>query len=163
MSKRIITPKSKILNHLTFDGHKRTSEKLLKKCLKVLQKSNLKSHNNLIELALMNITPVFKVTEKRKKKEKKKNRKIRYIPSFIINDELRISYAIKTLLKKCKKTKTNNNSSYILSKEFIINAQSHSDLIKLKNENQKLAIINKKYLNNYKWLRNLNLNTFKRT
>ena len=111
----------------------------------------------------MNITPVFKVTEKRKKKEKKKNRKIRYIPSFIINDELRISYAIKTLLKKCKKTKTNNNSSYILSKEFIINAQSQSDLIKLKNENQKLAIINKKYLNNYKWLRNLNLNTFKRT
>ena len=55
--------KYKIINHLMKRGNKHTCEKLLRKSLKLLQKSQSKPHSDIIKSAILNATPVFRIIE----------------------------------------------------------------------------------------------------
>lgn len=51
--------KTKIVNHFVINGEKKTSEKILLKSFKELQKFSRKQSKMLIKLALVCTTPVF--------------------------------------------------------------------------------------------------------
>ena len=71
--------KNKIINHLIINGKKETSEKILKESVKKIQKESKKQLKKIMQLAIINSTPIFKVhkisnkKQKKKKKKKKKN------------------------------------------------------------------------------------------
>ena len=67
--------KKKFVNILMNRGNKRTSENILTKSLKLLQKSTTKNHISLIHMSIINATPIFKVNEQSLKKGKRKSKK----------------------------------------------------------------------------------------
>jgi ribosomal protein S7 len=75
--------KDKLLNYIFSDGQKKTSEKIIKKTFKSIQKSQKKSHKDIIKLAIINSTPTFRIIKLKNKKKRKKNDK-RY-PGIFIN------------------------------------------------------------------------------
>jgi len=72
MKKKSLDIKNKLINNITLDGKKKTSEKILLKSLKELQKSSKKQSKELVKLALVQSTPVFKLHRISNKKLKKK-------------------------------------------------------------------------------------------
>lgn len=143
--------KKKFLTNLMLNGKKETSEKILLKSLKKLQKNSFKQTKNIIKLALTSSMPIFKLTLI-ETKMKKKN-KIKEIPSFITSNFSRISLAVKFILKIIKKKKSNNFYTK-LYEELLLNSQNQGDTVSTKNELQKkILILNKKkrYFRFYKW------------
>jgi ribosomal protein S7 len=67
--------KNKIVNTLMKSGKKKTGEKILLKFLKSLQKSTDKNCKVLLQSAIINSTPAFKLTEQSIKKGKRKAKK----------------------------------------------------------------------------------------
>ncbi len=55
--------KTKIINTLMISGKKNTGEKILLKFAKRLQKSSKKNFKSLVQLAIINSTPTFKLNE----------------------------------------------------------------------------------------------------
>ena len=53
--------KNKLINHLTLNGKKKTSEIILLKSLKFLQKNSNKKSKKLIQLAITTTYPTFKL------------------------------------------------------------------------------------------------------
>jgi len=141
--------KDKITNHLTLNGNKRTSEKVLIKSIKKTQKESKKSVKKLIQLAIINTTPVFKVHKISNKKRKKKKNKVREIPTFISNSNARISLAIKLILLSLRKKK--RNSSTIIKNEIMQNSKNEGTSVQKKDELQKKALLHKRYLSYYRW------------
>lgn len=145
----MLSVKTKLLNHLTKNGEKKTSEKILFKSFKKLQKDSSKPTKDVLKTALVLSTPVFKVHVIENKKQRKKNRKIKKIPYFIVNNSSRISLAIKFIMKSI-----NNKFKPLYSKlqnEILLTSQQKGDSINFKKELQKQVLINKKYFNFYKW------------
>lgn len=142
--------KTKLLNHLTKSGEKSTSEKILLKSLKKLQKESNKQTKEIIKTALIHSTPVFKVHVIENKKQRKKNRKIKKIPYFIVNNNARISLAIKFIMEVIKKKKSKPLYSK-LKHEILLNSQQKGESIEIKTELQKQVLINKRYFNFYRW------------
>ena len=95
----------KLINHLIKNGEKKTSEKILLKSLKTLQKNSLKKSKKILQLALIHSTPIFKLHKISNKKLKKRTKKVREIPAFISNRQSRISLTIKLILRNIKKKK----------------------------------------------------------
>lgn len=141
--------KDKLINHIMQNGEKKTSEKILLKSLKKLQKNCLKETKEIIKLALICSTPIFKLHKIKNKKLKKKKRKTKEIPSFITNNQARISLAIKLILKSLKKK--SQNFSLEFQKEILLNSQKKGNAIQTKNELQKQVLLNKRYFNFYRW------------
>jgi len=83
--------KNKILNHLLKNGNKKTCEVTLLKCFKTLQKTSNKCHKDIVQLAIINSTPVFRTAILRNKKVRKKNRKLKEVPKLITQNFERIS------------------------------------------------------------------------
>ena len=72
--------KDKLVNFLMINGNKKTSEKLLIKSFKKLQKDSQKQSSKLVQLALINSTPILKLhVHKIKKKGKKKLKKFLFL------------------------------------------------------------------------------------
>lgn len=142
--------KKKIINHLTKNGEKKTSEKLLLQSLKELQKESKKQSKMLIKLSLANSTPIFKLHKIENKKQRKKNRKVKEIPSFLSSNKARISLAIKFILKVTKRSKTNKYFDK-LNKEILLNINNTGEASLMKNELQKQVLLNKRYFQFYKW------------
>jgi ribosomal protein S7 len=145
----MLSVKKKLLNHLTKNGEKKTSEKILFKSFKKLQKDSSKPTKDILKTALVLSTPVFKVHVIENKKQRKKNRKIKKIPYFIVNNSSRISLAIKFIMKSIT-----NKSKPLYSKlqnEILLTSQQKGDSINFKKELQKQVLTNKKYFNFYKW------------
>ena len=145
----MLSLKTKLLNHLTKNGEKKTSEKILLKSFKKLQKDSSKPTKDILKTALVLSTPVFKVHVIENKKQRKKNRKIKKIPYFIVNNNSRISLAIKFIMKSI-----DDKSKPLYSKlqnEILLASQQKGDSINFKKELQKQVIANKKYFNFYKW------------
>ena len=88
--------KQKLINAIMKYGKKKTSEKNLLKCLKLIQKSSKKNHINILKQAIINSTPTFKINKQSKKRGKKKFNQ--EIPTFIRNDSLRIVFSINLLV-----------------------------------------------------------------
>lgn len=142
--------KKKIENHLMQNGEKKTSEKLLLQSLKELQKTSSKQTKNLIKLALTQTTPIFKLQKIENKKQRKKNRKIKEVPFFILNNETRLSLAIKFILKVIKKKKAKNFYTK-LNQEILQNIKMEGEASEVKNNLQKQVLLNKRYFYFYKW------------
>lgn len=141
--------KNKLLNHLTKNGEKKTSEKILLKSLKKLQKESSKQTKDIIKTALIHSTPIFKVHVIENKKQKKKNRRTKKIPYFIVNSDSRISLAIKFIMEAVKKKSKPLDTK--LKNEVMLNSQQKGGSIEIKTELQKQVLINKKYFNFYRW------------
>jgi ribosomal protein S7 len=144
---RNINIKNKIINHLTLNGNKQTSEKKFNQNLKELNKTSTKLIKELIKLALIKVIPIFKLHIIKKKKKKKKI--IKEIPTFISNTNRRTSLAIKFIILSFKEKKRKNNN--LLSYEILNILQNNSETINKKNTLQKQVIKHKRYFSFYRW------------
>ena len=141
--------KNKIVNILMKSGRKRTGEKILLRSLKLLQKSTGKNFKILLHSAIINSASAFKVTEQVVKKGKRKA--TRSIPSFIINDSLRIVTTLKLLTRVSVKNKNSNSLYRKLTTEILSSSALKSQSIDQKNEVQRQILINKRYLSKFRW------------
>ena len=141
--------KSKIVNTLMKNGRKITGEKILLKSLKSLQKLTDKSFKVLLHSAIVNSASAFKVNEQAVKKGKRKA--IKNIPSFIINDSLRITTALKLLTRISTKNKNSNFLYKKLVSEILSSSALKSQSIDRKNEIQRQILVNRRYLSKFRW------------
>lgn len=141
--------KSKIVSTLMIHGKKNTSEKILLKFAKRLQKSTSKNFKGLLQLALINSTPTFKINEQVIKKGKRKA--IKSTPSFIANESLRITTSLKSIKQVVSKSKGPTFFYETLAKEILSTSALKSQVVDKKNELQKQVLINKRYLSKFRW------------
>lgn len=148
--------KKNIINRIIKNGEKKTSEKILLKCFKELQKESLKQTKNLIKLALISSMSIFKLVQVSNKKIKKKKGRanvIKVIPDIIRTNNSRVSLAIK-LIKTTIQNKKNKHFFNKFYSEILLNSQNKGDTINRKDELQIQALIlyqKKRYLKKYKW------------
>jgi len=141
--------KAKIINTLMISGKKKTGEKILLKFAKLLQKSSNKNFKNLVQLAIINSTPTFKLNEQVVKKGKRKS--VRSTPSFITSDSLRIMASLKLIINAVNKNKTSTSFYETLVNEVLASSEAKSQAVDKKNELQKQILINKRYLSKFRW------------
>nr|YP_010119671.1 ribosomal protein S7 [Pseudo-nitzschia cuspidata]QRC12163.1 ribosomal protein S7 [Pseudo-nitzschia cuspidata] len=141
--------KNKIVNVFMKNGKKHTSEKILLKSSKFLQKSSKKSFQNIVQLAIINTTSAFKLNEQVMKKGKRKSKKV--TPSFIIKDSLRIMTALKFLRNTVQKNKNSTNFYKNLANEILASSSLKSQSIEQKTKLQTQILLNKRYLSKFKW------------
>jgi ribosomal protein S7 len=141
--------KHQIFNHLMINGNKETCEKIFLKSSKLLQKSLFKNHKVFVKIAIINSSPIMNIMQiKINKKNKKEN--IKEYP-YIIDSKIRKSLAIKFIVEILNQKKKKSKSLYLnLLKEFVKNSQNNSNALKKKEDLQKKALLNKKYLY-YRW------------
>jgi len=141
--------KGKIINHQIKDGNKRTCEKTFLKCLKSFQKTLTKNYKKIVQLAIINTTPIFLL--KKTKKIKKRRKKETIIP-FIPKKNIRISYSIKNIVLEALKKKNFSTKNYKnLAQEIFLSAYKKSETTKKKNETQEQALKRKKQLARFRW------------
>lgn len=148
-SNETIVLKNRIINILMKSGKKHTGEKILLKSAKLLQKSTSKSFQNLVQLTIINTTPVFKLNEQTVKKGKRKAQKI--IPSFIVKNSLRIMTALKFLKNSVVKDKTNAGFHKNFVNEILITSLLKGQSIEQKNKLQTQALFNKRHMSKFRW------------
>jgi ribosomal protein S7 len=141
--------KNKVLNTLMLSGKKTTCEKVVLKSVKRLQKSTMKKSRNLIQLAVINSTPTFKLNEQAVKKGKRKATKD--VPSFILSDSLRIMMSLKFLKEVASKNRGSVDFYQSLAKEVLSSSFYKSQSVYKKNELQKQVLVNKRYLSQFRW------------
>ena len=145
--KKKMQVKDKLINHLMINGNKKTSEKILIKSFKKLQKDTQKRSSKLLQLALINSTPIFKLhVHKIKKKRKKKTKEI---PVFISNINYRTSSAIKLIMSN--KNKKSNKFFNELKEEIFLASQKKGLGLETKASTQKQIVVLKKKLFSFKW------------
>ena len=141
--------KTKIVNTLMISGKKKTGEKVLLKFAKLLQKSTNKNFKSLVQLAIVNSTPTFKLNEQILKKGKRKT--IKSTPSFITSDSLRIMTSLKFIRNAVAKNKSSVYFYESLVNEIMASSALKSQAVDKKNELQKQILINKRYLSKFRW------------
>merc|ERR1712165_619711 len=103
------------------NGNKNTSEKILLKSLKLIQKSQLKKNfEKIISLSLIHNSPIIYIKNVRRKRK----RTITF--PFLLKPQLRIFYGIKFLLKYSREH--NENSFYPSLKSELINSSKKTSL-----------------------------------
>ena len=137
------TIKVKLLNSLMLKGKKRTSEKLILKLLKRFQKSNSKKDSKeFLKTSLLNSSPSVQI-----KQIKKKRKNIEF--PFLLNDKLKISYGLKSLIKNSRIQK--NQPFYKSFQLELINSSNLSgNSVDNKKQIHENAFLKKKY-SNYRW------------
>jgi small subunit ribosomal protein S7 len=150
MKNQDILTKTKIINRIMINGQKSTSEKILFKSFKKLQKNTKKQVKKIFKLCLINSMPIFKLQISENKKIRKKKRKPIVKPVFLLNPKTRISLSIKFILDSLKK-KSNVNYDLKLSKEILLSAENKGNSKNTVKEINKQVIQNKKYFNKYRW------------
>lgn len=145
----IIVVKNQIVNSLMKNGKKHTGEKILLKLSKSLQKSTRKNFQTIIQLAIINLTPAFKLNEQTMKKGKRKSKKMTL--SFIIKDSLRVMTALKSIKEVAQKEKSSGSFSQRLCKEILDTSLFKSSSIEQKVKLQNQILLNKRYLSKFRW------------
>ncbi len=144
--------KQKIFTHYMENGKKQTSESILLKTLKLIQKSNKQFHIGIIKLAIVGSTPMFRVMKLKTKNKKKKSAALsKGIPTFVSSYHFRASWALKHIILASKKKKKSNIFHQQLKHEILLNSEYEGDAVKLKNELQKQALQKKKFFRHYRW------------
>jgi len=146
---KIIGFKNKIVNVFMKNGKKHTSEKILLKSSKLLQKSSKKNFQNLVQLAIINTTSAFKLNEQVMKKGKRKSKKV--TPLFIVKGSLRIMTALKFIRSTVQKNKSSTNFYKNLANEILVSSSLKSQSIEQKTKLQTQILLNKRYLSKFKW------------
>lgn len=143
------TLKNKIINSFMSNGQKETCEKILTKTLKNIQRDNIKNLKKIIQLFILDLTPVFKFNKQSKKRGKKK--KITFTPYLIPNNELRVNFALKILKSVLLKNKQNNTENN-LSREILNSVLSNkSTSIEKKVATQDQVLAQKRYFYKFRW------------
>lgn len=142
--------KNKIIANIMNNGSKKTSESILFKSFKKLQKTSKKQSKKVFQLAIINSTPVFKLHKIENKKQRKKNRKVREIPAFISNLNSRTSIAIKFILSSIEQKKSKKFYKQ-LNQEVLTTAQSKGNSIERKNTLQKQVLLKKHLFKYFRW------------
>ena len=93
--KNNIIVKDKLINVLMISGQKKTSEKIVLKSLKSLQRSNKKESKKLVQQTITDLSLVFKTKNQVTKRGKKKI--IKNMNTFLNNDDIRIMSALKLI------------------------------------------------------------------
>jgi ribosomal protein S7 len=140
--------KKKLLKHTLKNGKKLISEKALTKSFKSIQKSKKKPHNEILKLAILNSTPMFRIIKLKNKKRRKQSTK--EIPAFLSTYQYRTSWGLK-YLTKTSTLKTFNSFSSQLKHEILLTAKHDSNAVTLKKELQTKALEKKKYFKHYRW------------
>lgn len=151
MKDKMKKSKNRLVNVLLVSGHKATSEKVVCRALKILQKKTKKLPKLLIKTAILNSTPIFKVTKKNSKKGKRKTSKI--VPTFTPTNSFRYLLSLK-LLSKTLRTSSKNikqNTSSNLAKEILASFSQKGKLISRQKDCHKEAIQNRRYLTKFYW------------
>jgi ribosomal protein S7 len=154
-SKKLIQPKKpfikdKLINHIMFEGEKETSEKLLIKSCKELQRSFNKQSKKLIQLAIVRTTPIFKLhVSENKRRKKRKKKTIRETPVYISTATARMSQAIKFIISSTVQKKSIKFSKK-LYQEFVLASQSKGNSIETKNMLQKKIALKKNILKHFR-------------
>lgn len=141
--------KTKIINILMISGKKNTGEKILLKFAKKLQKSSNKHFKRLVQFAIINSTPTFKLNEQIVKKGKRKT--VKSTPSFITTDLLRIMTALKLLKRAVEKNKNSNKFYENFVNEILMASNLKGLSVDKKTELQKQVLVNKRYLSKFRW------------
>lgn len=142
--------RNKLINAITLKGKKNTGEKLLLKCLKKMQKNSKNKSIELIQLAIINAIPIFKLQIIENDKEKKKKVSAKKIPFFIANSQTKIALALKIIVMNAKKASSKVFKNKLFQ-EILLNSQEKGQAVLHKNELQKEVFLNKNYLLYYKW------------
>jgi ribosomal protein S7 len=142
--------KNKIIANIMNNGSKKTSESILFKSFKKLQKSSKKQSKKVFQLAIINSTPIFKLHKIENKKQRKKNRKVREIPAFISNLNSRTSVAIKFILSSIEQKKSKKFYKQ-LNQEVLATAQYKGNAIERKNTLQKQVLLKKHFFKYFRW------------
>lgn len=148
MKNRKITVKNKMINHIMKNGAKKTSEKILLKSFKELQKFTKKQPINLLKLAIISTTPIFKIHKITNRKRKIQT--VKEIPKIIFNQKTKISSAIKFILTTLK-TKKSIHFYSKLKKELIISAKNKGFAVQTKNKLQNKITVKKNFISYYRW------------
>jgi ribosomal protein S7 len=144
LQKYKLSLKTKISNHLMINGQKKTCEKIFLKSLKMLQKTVIKNHHNILKLAIINSAPIIRIKQIKKKKKKV----IKEFP-FFLNEKNRISFSIKNILSALtEKSKINIYSK--LKQEIFLSSQNKNEILKKQETLQNYALTKKKY-SHYRW------------
>ena len=118
--------KTNILNQIMLNGNKHTSEKLVFKSLKKIQKiHNRKKFDVLVKLGLINSSPIVYL-----KHIKRKRRQTVEFP-FLLQYNARLSYGIKFILNNCKLRKSGSFYKQ-LELEFINSSKNLSQSVEKK-------------------------------
>jgi ribosomal protein S7 len=141
--------KNLIVNVFMRNGKKHTGEKILLNVSKALQKSTNKKFQSLVQLAIINSTPAFKLNEQTMKKGKRKSKKI--IPSFILKDSLRIMRALKSLKTIASNYRTSNSYYKSFGKEILDSASFKGQSAEQKSKVLNQILLNKRYLAKFRW------------
>lgn len=141
--------KNQIVNSFMKNGKKHTGEKILLKFSKSLQKSTQKNSQTIIQLAIINLTPAFKLNEQTMKKGKRKSKKMTL--SFIIKDSLRVMSALKSIKNVVQKDKSSTSFSNGLKKEILDSSYMKSLSIEQKAKLQNQILLSKRYLSKFRW------------
>ena len=145
----LIVVKNQIVNNFMKNGKKYTGEKILLKLSKSLQKSTQKNFQTIIQLAIINITPAFKLNEQITKMGKRKSKEM--VLSFIVKDSLRIMNALKSIKNVVQKDKSSSSFSKKLSREVLAASALKGLSVEQKTKLQNQILLNKRYLAQFRW------------
>lgn len=140
--------KSKLINHLLKNGNKETCEITVLKSFKSIQKTSKKPFKTVVQLAVINSSPLFRLAVLKKKRKKKEISK--EIPKFVTQNFERISWGLKYVLFFAKKPFSLNLYNK-LKQEFLVNAQNKGNAVRIKTDFQKQAVKNKRVLLYFRW------------
>ena len=135
--------KNQILNRIQLQGKKRTSEKIVFKSIKAIQKQFLKNSKLIIKSAIISSSPVTQI-----KKIRRKRRKTTEFP-VILKRNLRLSSGIQYLIKYSKK-KSPQSFHFNFVLEIINSSKYKSNSVSQKEHIHESSFINKKYAS-YRW------------
>lgn len=138
--------KNRILNHITINGNKRTSEKLLLKTLKLMQATHQKKDfEAILRTSLINSSPSLYI-----KQIKRRRRHVVEFP-FLLSSKLKITYALKCLISNTRK---NSSKAFYESfnTELVDSSRKTSSTYKQKIDLHKTGFIKRKFAN-YRWFK----------
>jgi len=137
--------KTKFLNKIFANGKKHKSESDLLKCFKSLQRSNrTKCSIEIFKLSLKNSSPFFQL-----KTVKSKARKNFIQIPYLLNEELRVFYGIKNLLKSSNLSK--KKAFYLrLNEELLKSSNYKGQSVKNKKKLHENAFLQRKFAR-YRW------------
>ena len=144
-----IVVKNQIINNFIKNGKKYTGEKILLKLSKSLQKSTPKNFQTIIQLAIINITPAFKLNEQITKMGKRKSKEM--VLSFIFKDSLRVMNALKAIKNVVQKDKSSSGFSKKLNREILAASEMKGLSVEHKTKLQNQILLNKRYLAQFRW------------
>ena len=140
----------KLINHVTKNGKKHKSEKVVTKSFKAIQKSQKKNHGKVTKLSIINTIPTFKIIKLTNKKRRKKS--VREIPTLVSSYKSRVSLGLKYLIKATTSTQAKQmNFSEKFKNELLSGTVLENNAISTKNNFQTKALTEKKYFRFYRW------------